>query len=121
MPQPTPGRGKKRTHQKILESKRSGEKMIYMSVPDYTSARWAEMAGVDVAVAGYSLSVIAHGHASTFAATMTMNSPASHRGASNTFLLACLPGQSYNTFERALSAAPWPTPRDSCRMVKAMQ
>ncbi|MBV8243371.1 MAG: 3-methyl-2-oxobutanoate hydroxymethyltransferase, partial [Hyphomicrobiales bacterium] len=36
----------KRTIAEIRESKRTGEKMVYMSVPDYTSAKWAEMAGV---------------------------------------------------------------------------
>ena len=41
---------KKRTITEIRESKTTGEKMVYTSVPDYTSARWAEMAGVDVAV-----------------------------------------------------------------------
>lgn len=39
----------------IRESKKTGEKMVYMSVPDYTSACWAEAAGVDVAVVGDSL------------------------------------------------------------------
>ena len=38
---------KKRTITEIRESKKTGEKMVYTSVPDYTSARWAEMAGVD--------------------------------------------------------------------------
>ena len=38
---------KKRTISEIRESKKTGEKMVYMSVPDYTSAKWAEMAGVD--------------------------------------------------------------------------
>ena len=33
---------KKRTITEILDSKKSGEKMVYMSVPDYTSAQWAE-------------------------------------------------------------------------------
>jgi 3-methyl-2-oxobutanoate hydroxymethyltransferase len=46
---------KKRNLQDILESKKTGEKMVYMSVPDYTSAKWAEAAGVDVAVVGDSL------------------------------------------------------------------
>lgn len=46
---------KKRTITEIRESKKTGEKMVYTSVPDYTSARWAEMAGVDVAVVGDSL------------------------------------------------------------------
>ena len=56
---------KKRTITDIRESKKTGEKMVYMSVPDYTSAQWAEMAGVDVAVVGDSLAMIAHGHPNT--------------------------------------------------------
>ena len=67
-----PAPRKKRTLQEILDSKRTGEKMVYMSVPDYTSARWAEMAGVDVAVVGDSLAMIAHGHPNTIPATMDM-------------------------------------------------
>lgn len=50
----------------------TGEKMAYMSVPDYTSARWAEMAMVDVAVLGDSLVMIAHGHPNPIPATMDM-------------------------------------------------
>ena len=46
------GKREKRTITEIRESKTSGEKMVYMSVPDYTSAQWAEMGGVDVAVLG---------------------------------------------------------------------
>ena len=55
-----------------------------MSVPDYTSARWAEMAGVDVAVVGDSLAMIAHGHPNTIPATMdmmVMHAQAIRRGA----------------------------------------
>jgi 3-methyl-2-oxobutanoate hydroxymethyltransferase len=62
----------KRTIGEIRESKKTREKMVYMSVPDYTSAQWAEMAGVDVAVVGDSLAMIAHGHRSTIPATMDM-------------------------------------------------
>ena len=105
MAQPAPAQRKKRTLQEILDAKRSGEKMVYMSVPDYTSARWAEMAGVDVAVAGDSLSMIAHGHANTIPATMdmmVMHAQGIRRGAPNTFVLGCMPYQSYNTIDRAL-------------------
>ncbi len=35
------GKREKRTITEIRESKRTGEKMVYMSVPDYTSAQWA--------------------------------------------------------------------------------
>ncbi len=95
----------KRTITEIRDSKRTGEKMVYTSVPDYTSDQWAEMAGVDVAVVGDSLAMIAHGHPSTVPATMdmmVMHSQAVRRGAPNTFVLGCMPYQSYNTCDRAL-------------------
>ncbi len=96
---------KKRTIGDIRDSKRTGEKMVYMSVPDYTSARWAETAEVDVAVVGDSLAMVAHGYPSTIPATMdmmVMHSLAVRRGAPNTFVLGCMPYQSYNTVDRAL-------------------
>lgn len=96
---------KKRTITEIRDSKTTGEKMVYMSVPDYTSAQWAEMAGVDVAVVGDSLAMIAHGHPNTIPATMdmmVMHSQAVRRGAPNTFVLGCMPYQSYNTEDKAL-------------------
>lgn len=99
---------KKRTISEIRNSKHTGEKMVYMSVPDYTSAQWAEMAGVDVAVVGDSLAMIAHGHDNTIPATMdmmVMHAQAIRRGASNTFVLGCMPYQSYNTVDRALQNA----------------
>jgi 3-methyl-2-oxobutanoate hydroxymethyltransferase len=95
----------RRTIGEILASKRTGEKMVYMSVPDYTAAKWAEMAGVDVAVVGDSLAMIAHGHPNTIPATMdmmVMHAQAVRRGAPDTFVLGCMPYQSYNTVERAL-------------------
>jgi 3-methyl-2-oxobutanoate hydroxymethyltransferase len=82
--------------------------MVYMSVPDYTSAKWAEIAGVDVAVVGDSLAMVAHGHPSTIPATMDMmimHAQAVRRGAPNTFSLGCMPYQSYHTAERALANA----------------
>src|ERR1043166_2806681 len=109
MAEAAPGKSKdkkeKRTITKIRESKKTGEKMVYMSVPDYTSAQWAEMAGVDVAVLCDSLAMIAHGHRSTIPATMdmmVMHGQAVRRGAPNTFVLGCMPYQSYNTVDRAL-------------------
>jgi len=96
---------KKRTIGEIRDSKKTGEKMVYTSVPDYTSARWAEMAGADVAVVGDSLAMVAHGHPSTIPATMDMmvlHAQAVRRGAPNTFVLGCMPYQSYNTIDRAL-------------------
>jgi 3-methyl-2-oxobutanoate hydroxymethyltransferase len=103
-----PKKREKRTITEIRDSKHTGEKMVYMSVPDYTSARWAEMAGVDVAVVGDSLAMVAHGHPSTIPATMdmmVMHTLAVRRGAPNTFVLGCMPYQSYNTVDRALANA----------------
>jgi 3-methyl-2-oxobutanoate hydroxymethyltransferase len=99
---------KKRTIGEVRESKKTGEKLVYMSVPDYTSARWAELAGVDVAVVGDSLAMVAHGYPNTIPATMemmVMHSLAVRRGAPNTFVLGCMPYQSYNTVDRALQNA----------------
>jgi len=99
---------KKRTIAEIRDSKKTGEKMVYTSVPDYTSARWAELAGVDVAVVGDSLAMVAHGHPNTIPASMDMmvlHSMAVRRGAPNTFVLGCMPYQSYHTVERALANA----------------
>ena len=104
----------KRTITEIRESKKSGEKMVYMSVPDYTSARWAEMAGVDVAVVGDSLAMVAHGHPSTIPATMdmmVMHAQAVRRGAPLALVAADMPFGSYHgSVARAV--------RNVCRMVQ---
>src|SRR4051794_10289061 len=79
----------KRTITEIRESKKTGEKMVYMSVPDYTSAQWAERGGVDVGVLGDSLAMIAHAPRNTVPATMDMmvlHGQALRRGAPNTFV-----------------------------------
>ena len=96
---------KKRTIAEIRDSKKTGEKMVYTSVLDYTSAKWAEAAGVDVCVVGDSLAMTCHGHPNTIPATMDMmvlHSQAVRRGAPATFVLGCMPYQSYNTVDRAL-------------------
>ena len=99
---------KKRTIQEIVDSKKTGEKMVYSSVPDYTSASWAEKAGVDVCVVGDSLAMVAHGYKSTIPANMdmmVMHASAVRRGAPNTFVLGCMPYQSYNSIDNALKNA----------------
>jgi len=66
------------------------------------------MVGVDVAVVGDSLAMVAHGHPNTIPATMdmmVMHSQAVRRGAQNTFVLGCMPYQSYSTVDRALTNA----------------
>lgn len=93
-----------RTILDIRAAKRTGETFVYMSVPGYTSARWAEMA--DVAVVGDSLAMVAHGHPSTIPATMDMmilHAGAVRRGASQTLVLGCVPYQRYDTIDRQRS------------------
>jgi len=112
---------KKRTIGEIRDSKKTGEKMVYTSVPDYTAARWAEMAGIDVAVVGDSLAMVAHGHPNTIPATMdmmVMHAAAVRRGAPNTFVLGCMPYQSYNTVDRALTNATRFMQEAACDAVK---
>ena len=97
----------KRTITEIRELKRTGEKMVYMSVRDYTSAKWAEMAGVDVAVVGDRVAMVAHGHPNTIPASMDMmimHGQAVRRGAPDTFSLGS-PYQSYHSVDRALMNA----------------
>ena len=111
----------KRTITEIRESKQTGEKMVYTSVPDYTAAQWAEMAGVDVAVLGDSLAMISHGHANTVPATMEMmllHAMAVRKGAPNTFMLGCMPYQSYHTIEKALANATDFMQQGGCDAVK---
>ena len=118
--QATPER-KKRSITEIRDSKKTGEKMVYMSVPDYTSACWAEKAGVDVAVVGDSLAMVAHGHSNTIPATMdmmTMHCEAVRRGAPNTFVLGCMPYQSYHTVDLALKNATRMMQEGGCDAVK---
>src|SRR4051812_8981230 len=112
---------KKRTITEIRDSKKSGEKMVYTSVLDYTSAKWAETAGVDVCVVGDSLAMTCHGHPNTIPATMDMmvlHSAAVRRGAPNTFVLGCMPYQSYHTVERALANATRFMQEAACDAVK---
>ncbi|RMH47143.1 MAG: 3-methyl-2-oxobutanoate hydroxymethyltransferase [Alphaproteobacteria bacterium] len=112
---------KKRTIEDIRRSKRDGTRMVYTSVPDYTSARWAEAAGVDVVVVGDSLAMTAHGHPSTIPATMDMmilHAQAVRRGAPNTFSLGCMPYQSYHTVEKALANATRFMQEGGCDAVK---
>jgi len=112
---------KKRTIGEIRASKTDGIRMVYTSVPDYTSAQWAEAAGVDVVVVGDSLAMISHGHVSTVPATMEMmvlHAQAVRRGAPNTFSLGCMPYQSYNTVDLALMNATRLMQEGGCDAVK---
>ena len=56
--------------QYIRDTENTKEKLVYVFVTGYTSAKWTEMAGADVAVVGDSLAMTAHGYSNTIPATM---------------------------------------------------
>src|SRR5258708_25011852 len=64
-----PAERKKRTITEIRDSKQAGEKMVYTSVLDYTSAQWAHTARPDVPPAPHSLAITRHGHPTTIPPT----------------------------------------------------
>jgi 3-methyl-2-oxobutanoate hydroxymethyltransferase len=88
--------------------KKEKHKIVLLSVPDATTANLAERAGVDIVCLGDSLGMVALGYPTTIPVTMddmVRHGQAVRRGAPNTFLLACMPYQSYQTPELALRNA----------------
>lgn len=112
----------KRTIVDMRESKKTGERMVHVSLPDYTTARWAEAAGVDAITVGCgSVAMMVYGYPNTVAATVDMmvaHSAAVRRGAPNTFLIGGMPYQSFNTPERALVNATRLMQEAGCDAVK---
>ena len=76
---------------------------------------------MDVAVVGDSLAMTAHGYSNTMPATMEMmilHATAIRKGAPNTFVLGCMPYQSYNTEYNALKNATRFMQESNCDAVK---
>src|SRR2546430_17360460 len=96
---PKPAERKKRTISEIHDSKKTGEKMVYTSVLDYTSAKWAEAARDDACEGGDSLAMTCHRHPNTIPATTDMIAPPSSalpRGAPTNFGPRCMHYQSHH-------------------------
>ena len=51
---------KKLTVPDLAERKKSGQKVVMASIPDYPSAVWADRAGIDIAAVGDSLGMRDH-------------------------------------------------------------
>jgi 3-methyl-2-oxobutanoate hydroxymethyltransferase len=99
---------KKLTVPDLLRIKREKKKIVLLSVPDATTADLAERAGVDIVCLGDSLGMVTLGYSTTIPVTMDdmiRHGQAVRRGAPNTFLLACMPYQSYQTPEVGLHNA----------------
>lgn len=92
----------------FFEMKKQNKKIVLLSVPDATTAGLAERAGVDIVCLGDSLGMVTLGYKTTIPVTMddmVRMGQAVRRGTPNTFLLACMPYQSYQTPEIALRNA----------------
>ena len=89
---------KKLTVPDLIAKKRSGEKVVMASIPDYPTAVWAERAGIDICAIGDSLGMVSYGYANTLPVTVDMmieHCLAVQRGAPNTFRLVAMPYGSY--------------------------
>ncbi len=91
---------KRMTTVDLMEAKRSGRRIVAVSCYDYTTARLAARADVDMMVVGDSAAQIVLGFESTLPASMdfmVMVTAAVGRGAPSAFLVADMPFLSYHT------------------------
>ncbi len=99
---------KKLTVPDLIARKRSGEKVVMASIPDYPTAVWAERAGIDICAIGDSLGMVSYGYANTLPVTVDMmieHCLAVQRGAPNTFRLVAMPYGSYANAEVGVANA----------------
>lgn len=99
---------KKLTVLDLLACKKSGEKVVMVSCPDFTTAMWAERAGVDFISVGDSIGMVVYGYPNTLSVTVDMmiaHTQAARRGAPNTFIKVSMPYGSYVSEEVAIRNA----------------
>lgn len=103
------GRAKKFTLQRFSEQKLRGEPIVMVTAYDSTSAKLAQLAGVEVILVGDSVAMVCLGHSTTLPVTleeMLHHAKAVSRGAQTPFLVGDLPFLSYHgTPEDAVLAA----------------
>lgn len=94
---------------RLLERKRSGQRLTMVTCYDFPSARMVEQAGIDLALVGDSAAMTVLGYDSTVPVTveeLLMLTKAVRRGLSSPLLVADLPFGSYEVSdEQALSTA----------------
>ena len=82
----------------LLEMKRSGKKVVWVTAYDYWTAQFAETADMDMLLVGDSLGMNVYGYESTIPVTMDQcicHAEAVRRGAPNTFVIGDMPFLSY--------------------------
>ena len=99
----------KKTAKKIIEFKKQGKKITALTAYDYSSAKYFDMAGVDIILVGDSLAQVALGYGSTTEVTleeMLVFTKAVSRGVQNALVVADMPFMSYQiSIEEAIKNA----------------
>jgi 3-methyl-2-oxobutanoate hydroxymethyltransferase len=93
---------KKLTVPDLAERKKSGQKVVMASIPDYPSAVWADRAGIDIAAVGDSLGMVSYGFENTLPVTIDMmvaHAQAVRRGAPHCLIMVSMTYGSYATPE----------------------
>ncbi len=103
------GRARKFTLPRFSEQKLKGEPIVMVTAYDSTSAKLAQLAGVEVILVGDSVAMVCLGHSTTLPVTldeMLHHAKAVSRGAQTPFLVGDLPFLSYHgTAQDAVLAA----------------
>lgn len=82
----------------LLEMKKSGKKVVWVTAYDYWTAQFAEAADMDMLLVGDSLGMCVYGYEGTIPVTMDQciyHAEAVRRGAPNTFVIGDMPFLSY--------------------------
>ncbi len=89
---------KKHSIHTLLEMKREGRRIVWLTAYDYPTAQFAEAAGLDMLLVGDSLGMCVYGYEGTVPVTMDqciVHSEAVRRAAPNTFVVGDMPFLSY--------------------------
>lgn len=89
---------KKLTRIDLHEMKNKGEKVVWMTAYDFTTAQLAEESGMDMLLVGDSLGMAVYGYSGTVPVTMDQciyHTEAVRRAAANTFVIGDMPFGSY--------------------------
>ena len=90
---------KKLTRFDLQQMKEKGEKTVWMTAYDFTTAMLAEKAGMDMLLVGDSLGMAVYGYPGTIPVTLEQSmyhTEAVRRGAPNTFVIGDMPFGSYH-------------------------
>lgn len=83
----------------LQRKKEKGEKAVWMTAYDFTTAQLAEKAGMDMLLVGDSLGMAVYGYSGTMPVTLDQSihhTEAVRRGAPNTFIIGDMPFGSYH-------------------------